>query len=209
MVESTCVRTIGTVSGELRCDVHPDRPFPWRPVRGCRLPVAQLCGVCARVQVPIEHRFSWSYLCRGCAAVDDALGRRHGATSLTPYRGQTHTEAGTVFARVLPDQAATTTTTVRESADGRPYRHHVTTPGTYRWIERLSAHSTATVTALASAAGLSGTVTWSVWETANPVTARVRAEAYRAYLDAVHPWALAVEPRAQDVAWLTRLAASV
>ncbi|GGC13745.1 hypothetical protein [Cellulomonas carbonis] len=194
---AACVRVVDLDDAGLACGTHPGTPRPW--ARVCDLPVASVCASCARRVVPIRHRFSWSFLCGTCSALDRAIAAPYGAAALTPHHGQADEDRGALWARLFPDRAPGTRVSIGRDGDV----HTQTIAGTDAWHARLGAHRTAAVAAVATAAGLAGTVEWTRFAAAAPTSPEATAAGYLAYVTAVHPWVDSVEPRVADLAWLT------
>lgn len=204
----------------LRCVAHDEPAFPWRPVPGCALPVAQVCHVCVRAVVPIEGRFSWSHLCRDCAAIDVALGGLHGAAAMTPHRGQSGADRETVFGRLYPDRVSrlevVEVTVGQDGATSLTTRD--TAPDGDGWASPLAAHRDGSAAVMGVALrGAAGSmlgpespgrelrIPWAEWQEAFPASARECAMSYQTYVVRLYPWVRKVEPRVKDVEWLAGL----
>lgn len=114
-----CAWVVRLPHASLVCVVHDQLTAPWCPAPGCALPVATVCHVCARTAVPVEHRFSWSFLCRHCTALDVGLARPSGAWAATPHTAQSVLDDATLLGRLFPDRVARWTRTERTTPDGR------------------------------------------------------------------------------------------
>ncbi|MDT0166071.1 hypothetical protein Q9R32_10920 [Actinotalea sp. AC32] len=199
--QSGCVRVVDLDDAGLACGTHPGTPRPW--ARVCDLPVASVCAACARRVVPIRHRFSWSFLCGTCSALDRAIAAPYGAASLTPHHGQADADRGTLWARLFPDRAPTTEVSIGRHGDFVTR----TVVGSDAWQARLGGHRSTAVATVATSAGLAGTVAWERFAAIAPASPDATAAGYLAYVTAVHPWVDSVEPRLADLAWLTELVA--
>lgn len=204
----------------LRCAVHDESAYPWRSVPGCALPVAQVCHACVRAAVPIEHRFSWSFLCHTCATIDTALGRRHGASAMTPHCGQSGTDRETVFGRLHPDRVSRLEVVEASAAPGGLARLETrdVRPEGDGWLRQLADHramraSVMVVALRGEACAAPGSeeaeeamrIPWAEWQEAFPPSARASAEAYQGYVGRLHPWVHEVEPAVSDVDWVVGL----
>ncbi|HEY4752627.1 MAG TPA: hypothetical protein VIH37_05030, partial [Candidatus Limnocylindrales bacterium] len=87
----------------LVCAVHGVRR-PWDRRGECGAGPATLCQVCLREVVPCADRFSWTFLCPTCERIETTLAAGFYAPALTPHRGQSGTQAATLFGRRYPDR---------------------------------------------------------------------------------------------------------
>ncbi|MDO8122254.1 hypothetical protein Q6346_13130 [Isoptericola sp. b490] len=208
---AACHWVVRLPDGGLRCAVHDVSTAPWNPARGCALPVAGLCQVCAREAVPIDHRFSWSFVCPRCGGIDRAIGRQFGAVSATPIRGQRISVIDTLFGRLHPDRAPAIEVIEAEAR----YRATREVPPPLSPYAELSARFTNEVGRLAGAIGdvaapptcADPSVSLVRWQAARPPSVAASAEAYRRLVVGRHPWLVLLEPRVTDRAWLESLIA--
>jgi hypothetical protein len=157
--------------------------------------LTRVCHICTRDLVRASPATT-GRTCSVCLRLDRALGRRHGAALLTPVDDAWGRGDRVVHHNLQPDDT---------DADQRLLDHHVR-----RVVSMAEAvrRSTGRTPAPRYPAGpdAARVVDLDVWRHHYPPSARASAEGYAAYVAAVHPWALQLEPLCTDVDQLTDLA---
>lgn len=152
------------------------------------VPSDELCRVCRRARLDPG---TGVLACEICLAVDALLGERELVEQLTPLDPH---GAGSVLHHRLwggLDGSSGARLTAFHDAGLRAMRDLAAAEGTHYLV--------VTSPRLASRARL---VDWPRWRRRFPPSLAASVRAYRAYLTAVHPWALELEPRVTEPGWL-------
>lgn len=155
-----------------------------------------LCHVCTRDLVRAHPAITAGRVCSICLRIDRGLGRRHEAVLLTPLDDAWARADGVVHHRRYPGD---------DGAAGRLRDHHVRRVVTMAEAVRRSTGRTP-APRWPGGPDSARVVRLDVWQQHYPPGPAASAEGYAAYLAAVHPWAVQLDPLADDLRALTELA---
>lgn len=197
-----CRWQVAPPSPVLDCAVH-GRRTPAHRQDECGAGPAVLCHVCLREVVPPQSRTKWSFLCPTCTRIEAALAEPFGAPALTPHRGQSGTQAATLFGRRFPNRVHQLEVEVRP-VPGTAVKRLITRDRLEgpEPLRLLSHHAESEFALL----GGDGTQPVTTWLTTRPSSPGASAEAYLRYVTWQHEWLLAEIPRLADLDWLTAVA---
>lgn len=198
-----CRWVVEPPSPVLVCAVHGKRT-PSHPRRECGAGPAVLCHVCLCEVVPCVERFSWTFLCPTCTGIETSLAAPFGASALTPHRGQSGTQADTLFGHRFPDRVHQPKVELHpipgSGVQRLVVRDHLEGPSPLLLLQR---HAEAEFALL----GLDAPRPVTDWLSKRPSSPRASAEGYQRYAFWQHDWLLEVIPRLRDLEWLTGVAA--